>query len=1498
VQIVAAAATHRFIGTEAEPRQVVIVRVAGDEDEHHAPWMVSVRAEGVATERPVGVGPLGAGEEARLEVGIRMTRPTAPGTRLPAEVVVDNGRSRLAHPFELVVAEPGWRMFMVSHFHYDPVWWNTQAAYTEAWVTGMPYRLPFQEPGLALVKAHLELARRDPDYKFVLAELDYLKPYWGVYPEDRAYIRRLLAEGRLELMGGTYNEPNTNLTSAESTIRNAIYGVAYQRDVLGGPPATAWQLDAFGHDPQFPAIMADAGLTSSSWARGPFHEWGPHWIRGAARILPIAVDPAEAHMQFATEFDWVAPSGRGLLTSFMADHYSAGWWMDSAPTLEEAEAQVESLFVELQAVATTKNVLLPVGTDYTPPNRWLTAIHRDWNRRYVWPKFLAAIPREFFEAVRRERATTGRGFSPQTRDMNPVYTGKDVSFIDTKQAQRLAENTLLSAEKFATVAALLGGPYPAEAIDKAWRQLLFGAHHDGITGSESDQVYLDLLGGWREAWELGAVSLEGALRYIGRRINTGGDGLPIAVFNALSWPRSDVVRADVDLQDGGWSGLELRDESGDAVPFVAEGISRGDDGMLTRARITFVADRVPAIGYRTYRLLAAGGMPADASWQERATQSIENDRYSVVVDPGRGGVITHLVDRRTGKELLQPGGLGNELRVYREYSSHPHFGEGPWHLIPDGTYRSSTADDARVIVEESPIGRRIRITGPFAECRREQEIVLWHGLERLEFTTRIHDFVGQDQLFRARFETAIEGGMPISEVGNAVIGRPFGFPNVDVAAAPFTLDNPAYNWFGLGATARVSLVGEPQGERSARAISVAEVIVPGHAPQDDAVRRLMVSLVRQGVTATLSRHSAVRYGVLEFDSNLPDVRISIGRPDENDFTAGVLTAADERYTAELRRQLDASGTARMWIPARRTLRETWRPQADVRGYRDLPVLVIAGADEVSTLDAITSLADDLADSAVAVEQPSELDGETGQVEDYAVALLNRGTPGFNVEPDGTMYLSLMRACSGWPSGVWIDPPRRTVPDGSNFQFQHWSHSFEYALVSSAGDWRRAEFVRAGHEYNTPLIARPVDAHTGDLPSALSFVEVAPASVVLTAMKPAGNAIAHMAEPPSARPDGVVLRLYEATGRSRAAEIRLFAPVEAAVLTNVLEEEEVGAVSISAPDELRVELDPFAITTLRAQIGPIPTTDGDGMTPANRLWLAPRREVAQPVFADYWLHNKGPAPMGYQPVMAQIRPSRLRGAGPFTLPVSVASERTDAAVTGTLTFVGPSGWSVTPPERLYRLAPGAHLALEATLTPAPDTDEGTYFAAARITDALGQIHEDVATIDYRPGADRGEEPNDPAERSALIARAIERATHAAASWEQDLPAPRDPPAGELTAELSTGSVTVLAGRRDALTVRLTNRVASEIRGEAQLISPHETWPFAGPWTRGFTVPPGETVPVRFTFAPTPETRTGRYWALVKIMYFGRIWYTEAIWLDVLSAAGERETVTVGIERVVD
>ncbi|MGH3322047.1 MAG: glycoside hydrolase, partial [Streptosporangiaceae bacterium] len=585
--------TDLFVGREERPLQVIRVTV-GNRGEAAVVRGDTVRVhadgDGVTTPEPVLLGDVEPGAEREVEIPVAVRAGEGERRRIVVTAEADAATSRARG--ELVVATPGWTMHMVSHFHYDPVWWNTQAGFTATWYD-LPEavrerRSPAVRTALDLVRAHLDTARSDPDYKFVLAELDYLKPYWDVHPEDRTDLRELMAAGRIELVGGMYNEPNTNLTSLESTIRNTIYGVGYQRDVVGGEPRTGWMLDVFGHDPSYPSIMADAGLTSSSWARGPFHQWGPRLTVGD-----------NARMQFPSEFEWVGPDGRGLLTSYMPNHYSAGWWFQDLRTLEEAEEKAHELFQDLRKVAATRNVLLPVGADHVIPSRWATEIHRDWNKRYVWPRFVVALPREFFGAVREDAARRHLTFSPQSRDMNPVYTGKDVSYIDTKQAQRAAEVALTDAEKLATLMALLGARYPAEAIDKGWRQLCFNAHHDGITGTESDQVYLDLLGGWREAYELGDDVRDRAIAHLAGHVDTRGEGRPVLVLNTLSWPRTDVTAVTAAFSAPGPAGVGVRDEVGGAVSAVVEGETRHGDGTLAEVRLAFVAADVPATGYRT-----------------------------------------------------------------------------------------------------------------------------------------------------------------------------------------------------------------------------------------------------------------------------------------------------------------------------------------------------------------------------------------------------------------------------------------------------------------------------------------------------------------------------------------------------------------------------------------------------------------------------------------------------------------------------------------------------------------------------------------------------------------------------------------------------------------------------------------------------------------------------------------------------------------------------------
>ncbi len=125
-----------------------------------------------------------------------------------------------------------------------------------------------------------------------------------------------------------------------------------------------------------------------------------------------------------------------------------------------------------------------------------------------------------------------------------------------------------------------------------------------------------------------------------------------------------------------------------------------------------------------------------------------------------------------------------------------------------------------------------------------------------------------------------------------------------------------------------------------------------------------------------------------------------------------------------------------------------------------------------------------------------------------MALLNRGTPSGLVTPDGTATMALMRACSAWPCGVWIDGEPRTAPDGTSFAWQHWSHTFEYALAAGPGDWREAGLAGAG-----PRLQRPAagsghrDGTPGRCPARASLASVEPPAAVLTALKPRGNPLA-------------------------------------------------------------------------------------------------------------------------------------------------------------------------------------------------------------------------------------------------------------------------------------------------------------------------------------------------------------------------------------------------------
>ena len=281
--------------------------------------------------------------------------------------------------------------------------------------------------------------------------------------------------------------------------------------------------------------------------------------------------------------------------------------------------------------------------------------------------------------------------------MNPVYTGKDVTYIDTKQAQRAAEAAVLDGERLATLAWLAGADYPAASLDKAWRQLVFGAHHDAITGSEGDQVYLDLLGSWREAWERGDRRARAPCgtwltwpipRACARRTEHGQEGVRRSWWSTRcrsagpAWPRSGWTCRPAGQRGSACMTTPARDPvPGRGPPGRRRRPRRGHRHLPCRRR---ARRRVPQLPRQPVADARARRGWRRCGRQRHGELRLENEAFVVEADPARGGTLSRVLDKRSGTELLQPGGGGNELVLQPEHPGHPRWAEGPWLLCPAG----------------------------------------------------------------------------------------------------------------------------------------------------------------------------------------------------------------------------------------------------------------------------------------------------------------------------------------------------------------------------------------------------------------------------------------------------------------------------------------------------------------------------------------------------------------------------------------------------------------------------------------------------------------------------------------------------------------------------------------------------------------------------------------------------------------------------------------------
>src|SRR5262249_8565734 len=136
-------------------------------------------------------------------------------------------------------------------------------------------------------------------------------------------------------------------------------------------------------------------------------------------------------------------------------------------------------------------------------------------------------------------------------------------------------------------------------------------------------------------------------------------------------------------------------------------------------------------------------------------------------------------------------------------------------------------------------------------------------------------------------------------------------------------------------------------------------------------------------------------------------------------------------------------------------------QRDSEGESTQPALPILVVPAMGALDSIVAGLE--RSSTIRVPAGATHVASIRALAKRGVALFTRDAPSVHTSPEGVVALNLLRSCTSWPAGVWIDAPTRKLPDGAPFETMHGSHRFEYALYAHAGDWREGRVPERAHE---------------------------------------------------------------------------------------------------------------------------------------------------------------------------------------------------------------------------------------------------------------------------------------------------------------------------------------------------------------------------------------------------------------------------------------------------
>jgi alpha-mannosidase len=581
----------------------------------------------------------------------------------------------------------------------------------------------------------IHLMDANPDYTFAQDQAVVLDSMEHFYPDVFKALQQKARTGNFIPATSGWVQMDENVLDGESLVRQFLYGQKYSKENFGHYVRFAWQPDVFGHPITMPQIAAKAEIKLYVFNR-------PH-------------DPSRPPIIW-----WQGLDGSRVLGYTTPGEYTQ--------TMDHEHTTVLGMRNADRAGVKNIMVLYGMGDHGGGPNpediAGIAKLNASPDDVRVKPTNVA----EYIDIVLTEK----KDFPVYQKEMNPVFPGCYTTQVDMKRHNRQSEQLLLNAEKMSELAVFFNyrDYYPVRDISEAWKLALLDQAHDLAAGSGIGPIYADAARQYQEIFERGNRALNFSLQNLGLQVDTAGAGVPLVVYNPQSFDRTGLVTAEISALS---LPARMKAVHGDESEPVQILKAPAKAGARETATVAFVAQKVPQMGLKLYRLVAETGATATTLRAgSKPRPYLENEFLRVEINSETGN-IARLYDKTNKREALH--GEGNSLTAWEDTAEEARrtskeYAGPAWDIGLTGR-KWDIDKGARVeITEQGPARATIRVVRRFRDSEFTQDISLVTGVPRVDVSMTL-DWYERATFLKAGFPIGIESSKVSAEIPYGVIER-------------------------------------------------------------------------------------------------------------------------------------------------------------------------------------------------------------------------------------------------------------------------------------------------------------------------------------------------------------------------------------------------------------------------------------------------------------------------------------------------------------------------------------------------------------------------------------------------------------------------------------------------------------------------------------------------------------------------------------------------------